>query len=80
MTTAKSPAAFLAQAIPWVVLFVLWGLLSLVLGLAIIAPLKLLSWALRGIATGVELMLGALFVVLFAARPVPPEGTSGGAR
>ena len=75
MTTAKTPAAFLAQAIPWVVLFVLWAILALVCLLTLVFPLRILAWAIKGVSNGVELVLAALLTVLFISRPVPPKGT-----
>ncbi len=73
-TAAKTPAGFLAQAVPWLALFALWAVLSLALGLVVVLPLKLVSWACRGIVAGVEMFLAAIFAVLFAVRPVPPGG------
>lgn len=69
----KQDALFLAQAIPWLVLMLLWLLVAFVV-LLITTPVKFAGWLIQQAARSVEAAFGMVLALLWALRPVAAPG------
>lgn len=69
----QDDALFLAQAVPWMILFLLWIVVSFVV-LIPTSALRLVGWLCRLVASSVEQLLGFALFLLFTLRPTRQGG------
>jgi len=71
----KDGVAFLLQAIPWLILFAIWALLSMVSILVVRFPLSLAKAVLGLLIQGHDMIGAAVLNLLLRVRPVPSQDT-----